>query len=115
MSGAPDGEADAYAIDLLRGTTEHLPTIDAALERHLAGWGLDRLGVLERSILRVAAYELLYEAAVPAPVVIDEAVGLAKRYCSTEAGALINGVLGSLLTEARTDVRRQAIAGEGDS
>jgi len=88
-------------VDLLRGTSEQLSVIDSSLQQHLADWSLGRLGVLERSILRIAAYELLFEPSVPPAVVIDEAVGLAKRYCSSEAGALVNGVLGSVASSVR--------------
>ncbi len=63
---------------------------------HLAGWSWERLGVLERSILKVAAYELMHETDVPVAVIIDQAVELAKRFCSAEAGALVNGILGAM-------------------
>jgi transcription antitermination protein NusB len=72
------------------------------LGTHVEGWALSRLGVLERAILRLAAYELVWEPETPAAVVIDEAVGSAKRFCSDEAGSLVNGVLGSLVGSLRT-------------
>jgi N utilization substance protein B len=99
----PSADPDPYAVGLLNGTTEQLDVIDALLGQHLADWSLERLGVLERSILRVASYELLFEASVPEAVVIDEAVGLAKRYCSVEAGALVNGVLGSMAADSKRE------------
>ena len=72
------------------------------------------LGVLERAILRLAAYELLWAMDVPAAVVIDEAVELAKRFCSDEAGALVNGVLGSLIAakDARHTEKLEATLGD---
>ena len=73
------------------------------LGKHVEGWTLQRLGVLERAILRLAAYELIWEPEVPSAVVIDEAVGAAKRFCSDEAGALVNGVLGSLAKTVRVE------------
>lgn len=91
------GEVDAYSRELVLGTNARLQEVDQLLDQSLLEWPLERLGVLERSILRIAAYELLAEPSVPAAVVIAEAVNLAKRYCSVEAGALVNGVLGSLL------------------
>ena len=94
-------EAGSYAAALLEGTIARLDVIDQLLERHLADWSLERLGVLERSILRVAGYELLFEVATPEAVIIDEAVGLARRYCSVEASALVNGLLGSAAAEIR--------------
>ncbi len=92
------GETDSYLRQLVLGTTAKLELIDQLLGQHLSDWSLERLGVLERSILRVAVYELVAEETVPPAVVIDEAVSLAKRYCSVEAGALVNGVLGSLVS-----------------
>jgi N utilization substance protein B len=105
---------DPYCLGLVWGVDQNRESIDAALRRHLTGWKLERLGVLERAVLRVAAYELLREDAMPAAVVINEAVGLAKRFCSLEAGSLINGVLGSLATE---DLRPEdaAFSGGGDA
>ncbi len=100
----PEGEKlDAFARELVLGTTEEQGRIDMLLEEHLAGWNLERLGFLERAILRIATAELIRDPGVPEAVVIDEAVRLAKRFCSAEAGALVNGVLGSLVTSP--DVR----------
>lgn len=91
-------EIDAYARTLVLGVARRLTNIDGLLDRYLAGWNLERLGILERAILRVAVYELLEETDVPGPVVVNEAVALAKRFCSAEAGSLVNGVLGALMT-----------------
>jgi N utilization substance protein B len=99
-------EPGSYARELVQGSLQERERIDDLLRRHLADWSLERLGVLERSILRIATYELLEEAEVPEAVIIDEAVTLAKRYCSGEAGSLINGVLGSLVTSKCTAVRK---------
>jgi len=89
-------EIDAYSRSLVLGVAKEHATIDAVLQAHVAGWSLERLGTLERAILRLATYELLWESGVPEAVVLDEAVGLAKRFCSDEAAALVNGVLGSV-------------------
>jgi len=94
------GEVDEFTRSLVLGVDLRKAEIDQRLAPHLANWNLDRLGALERSILRLAAYELLWEDTVPAAVVVDEAVTLARRFCSDEAGALVNGVLGSLMNEA---------------
>jgi transcription antitermination protein NusB len=88
---------DEYAARLIAGVTGQLSAIDEVLQEHLSGWNVARLGILERAILRVAAHELLFEPDVPDAVAIDEAVALAKRFCSDEAGALVNGVLGSVV------------------
>ena len=87
----------------MRGVETYRSEIDEVLGKHVEGWSLQRLGVLERAILRLAAYELLREPDVPSAVVIDEAVESAKRFCSDEAGSLVNGVLGSLARTVRVE------------
>ncbi len=94
-----DGVIDRYTRSLVLGVGRNQADIDARLTPHLSNWSLQRLGALERSILRVAAFELLWEEDLPSAVAVDEAVSLAKRFCSDEAGALVNGVLGSLMSE----------------
>jgi N utilization substance protein B len=91
-----DLEVSDYARRLVLGAAAERETIRSTVEANLAGWSWERLGVLERSILRVAVYELMREAEVPTPVIIDQAVELAKRFCSPEAGALVNGILGTM-------------------
>ncbi len=96
MLRSAEVEVGSYAHGLILGVAEQQALIDALLREHLAAWSLERLGILERAVLRVAVYELLTNA-LPAAVVIDEAIELAKRFCSAEAGALVNGVLGALV------------------
>ncbi len=89
-------ETDPYERRLIEGVLEHRVAIDEELSAHLEGWTLERLAPLERNILRVGLFEVKWVADTPAAVAIAEAVTLAKRYCSDEAGRLVNGVLGSL-------------------
>ena len=70
-----------------------LPEIDALLKEKVTGWELDRIGKVELTILRLAAYEILYDEKVPAAVAINEAVELAKKYGPDSASSFINGVL----------------------
>jgi transcription antitermination protein NusB len=87
---------DDYARRLVYGVEAHRPELDESISGHITGWSLGRLGILERAILRTAGYELAWETEVPGAGVINEAVTLAKRFCSQEAGALVNGVLAAL-------------------
>jgi N utilization substance protein B len=96
MARSAEDEIDLYARGLVLGAGAERERIDELLKQHVEGWSLERLGILERSILRIATFELLMEPEVPEAVIIDQAVELAKRFCSDEAGALVNGVLGSL-------------------
>ena len=82
-----------YGATVVRGVVARMDEIDAALTLHLNEWAVSRLGAVERAVLRMSMFELL-AGDVPEPVVIDEAVELAKRYASPDAAKLINGVLG---------------------
>jgi transcription antitermination protein NusB len=87
-----------YAEQLVRGVTEMVDSLDAVIGTYLKDWSVERLGAVERAVLRIATWEL-GEGEVPPPVVIDEAVELAKRYATPEAAKLINGVLAAWLRD----------------
>jgi N utilization substance protein B len=89
----PSDRARELAARLTSGTVERLATIDRALEDASKNWRLERMPVVDRLILRMGIYELLYETKTPAPVVIDEALELARRFSTDEAVPFINGVL----------------------
>jgi transcription antitermination protein NusB len=86
-----------HAVRLVEGVAEHAARIDALIEAHTSGWSLDRLPDVDRAILRMAVYELLWVEDVPDAVVIDEAVELAKALSTDESPAYVNGVLGGIL------------------
>jgi transcription antitermination protein NusB len=94
-----EGEIDSYAGELAAAVIEHADEIDARVSEASIGWPAGRLGALERNVLRVAVLEL-DRGEVPIEVVIDEAVTLAKRYASEEAGRLVNGILARIAREA---------------
>lgn len=91
---APDikAEARAFAERLCHGVAAGLQRIDKLLERASSNWRLDRMGRVDRNVLRLAAYELT-ETETPPPVVINEAIELAKEYGAGESGPFVNGVL----------------------
>jgi N utilization substance protein B len=86
-----------FADALLRGTLEHLAEIDDELERQTAHWRLDRLAAVDRNILRLAMYELLFQSETPRAVVIDEAIEIAKKFGAEESPRFVNGVLDGFL------------------
>ena len=90
-----EGDVDEYASALAEAVVERAPDLDARITAAAEGWTADRLGAIERNVLRIAVHEL-ESGDVPEPVAIDEAVGLAKRYASDEAGRLVNGILGRI-------------------
>jgi N utilization substance protein B len=82
-----------FADSLLQGTLAHLNEIDQELGRQTAHWRLERLAMVDRNILRLALYELLFEPETPHAVVIDEAIEIAKRFGAEESARFVNGVL----------------------
>ena len=93
-----EGEVDDYTRQLADAVTEHAALLDARITSASDDWTADRLGAVERNVLRVALEEL-DEGEVPMEVVLDEAVTLAKRYASEDAARLVNGILGKLVRE----------------
>ncbi len=93
-----DGAPDEFASALARAVAAEAPALDLRISAASPEWPADRLGTLERNILRIGVYEL-EERTVPAEVAINEAVVLAKRYASEDAGRLVNGVLARIRRE----------------
>jgi N utilization substance protein B len=93
-----EGDVDEYARSLSEAVVERAPELDERITEAAEGWTADRLGAVERNVLRIAVHEL-DGGDVPEPVAIDEAVNLAKRYASDEAGRLVNGILGRIQRE----------------
>lgn len=99
-----------YARELILGCTEHAARIDAAIERYARGWTLARMANVDRNVLRLATFELLYRPDVHPSVVVDEAVELAKKYSTAESGRFVNGVLGSLIRSLEEERQEPAEA-----
>ena len=85
-----------HTVRLVEGVEEHAGRIDELIDAHARGWSLDRLPDVDRAILRMAVYELLWADDVPDPVVIDEAVQLARTLSTDDSPAYVNGVLGAI-------------------
>lgn len=84
-----------FALGLYHGVKEHLDTIDEAINLHLKEWNLSEIGTIERAILRLGGYEILYSELDNA-VVINEAIELAKKLCNETSPKFINGVLDAI-------------------
>jgi N utilization substance protein B len=96
-----EGEVDAFARETADAVAAKAPQFDERITAASEGWTADRLGAIERNILRIALYELEGED-VPDEVAIDEAVTLAKRYATDDAARLVNGILGRIVRERVT-------------
>lgn len=93
-----EGDVDPFSRELAEAVAAEASELDRVIDDASDEWRADRLGVLERNILRIGIYELVH-GTVPVEVAISEAVNLAKRYASDEASRLVNGVLGRVARE----------------
>jgi transcription antitermination protein NusB len=93
-----EGEPDQFAVELATAVSERAEHLDERITSASDAWSADRLGTLERNVLRIGVYEL-EAATVPHEVAINEAVVLAKRYATEEAAGLVNGILGRIQRE----------------
>lgn len=89
-------EARLFAYQLVNGVLEHRKVLDDLIQRYAPEWPIDQIAIIDRNILRIAAYEVLYSQEIPLRVAINEAVELAKVYGSDTSPRFVNGVLGSL-------------------
>ena len=92
---------DPFTSELVEGVGTHLRRIDSLIAAAAVGWEVDRMALVDRTVLRLATYELLERDDVPVAVAIDEAVELAKQYSTENSGAFVNGVLSQLAREVR--------------
>src|SRR5262249_12791630 len=94
-----EGEVDEFALGLAQAVVAEANELDERISAVSGDWPAKQLGTLERNILRIGVHEL-EEGTVPLEVAIDEAVSLAKRYASEDAGRLVNGILGRIARDA---------------
>jgi transcription antitermination protein NusB len=99
LASLHEGDLDPYAQELADGVAAAAAELDARINEASSDWSADRLGALERNVLRIALWEMERDE-VPLEVALDEAVSLAKRYASEDAGRLVNGILGHVAREA---------------
>jgi transcription antitermination protein NusB len=92
-------EKDEFAEKILFGVLEHREEIDRLIEQVSENWRLDRMPVIDRNLLRLATFELLYCDEIPPKVAINEAIDLGKRFGSENSGSFINGILDRLQKE----------------
>ncbi len=100
LRSAPEGMRD-FTKRLVSGTLEHRDALDAMISRQADHWRLMRMPIVDRNILRMALFELLHEPETPRPVVIDEALEIAKRFSTPRSSQFINGILDGVLKSGR--------------
>lgn len=96
LVGKEERDLEPYTREVVEGVLGSQAEIDALIDTSAENWSASRMAALERNILRLAIYEIRNRDDIPAEVSIDEAVELARRFCSNEAGSLVNGVLSNI-------------------
>jgi len=92
---------DAYAVSILKSVEQHRQHIETVIEKNSLDWPLDRLAIIDRLVMTLALGELLLDDPPPTPVVLDEAVELAKIYSTESSASFVNGVLSSCVNDLR--------------
>jgi transcription antitermination factor NusB len=92
-------ELKDFSAELLGGVIQHLQEIDKKISKYAANWQLERMAFVDRNIMRLGCFELLYRADIPPKVAINEAVELAKKYSGLESGKFVNAILDQIKIE----------------
>jgi transcription antitermination protein NusB len=91
-----DTELNPYSIELVEGVAAHIADIDQLISTHSTGWSLERMPTVDRAILRIAVFEMVYDNSVPDAVVVSQAVELAKELSTDDSGSFVHGLLGAI-------------------
>ncbi len=103
--GKFDDSIKDFAQCLVSGTVENLKELDSVISRSATNWEIDRMATVDRNILRLASYELLFMDDIPLNVSINEAIEMAKRYGDKESGKFVNGILDKISKEEKRNAR----------
>lgn len=101
-----------YAIEIVQGVADHLSEINRTLDEHSTSWPLSRMAVIDRNILRIATWELLYNSEVPSKVAIDEAISLAKTLSEADSPSFVHGVLSAIERDQELEKATKATKAE---
>lgn len=110
---APEIDEPEFAWKIMKGVIDHLKEIDATITRAAPEWPMDKIAIVDRNILRIGLYELLYAdpEEVPPKVAINEAIEIAKSYGGPNAGRFVNGVLGTVYRERKAAKQKEQEGG----
>ncbi len=96
-------EPKQFVSDLVKGISTHLERIDSMIDQFAEGWSTERMPIIDKALLRMATYEVLYRLDIPIEAILSEAVALASEYSTEQSSRFINGVVASISEETRTD------------
>jgi N utilization substance protein B len=102
---AEEAAVQIFADPLIRGVLEHRAKIDEEIQKHAKNWSLQRMAAVDRNVLRLAAYEMLFREDIPPIVSINEAVDIAKKFSTHDSGKFVNGILDQIRKELMRPLR----------
>ena len=108
LCGTDNAVARQFAENLIRGAMEKLPEVDRKIQEYSQNWDFNRMAAVDRNILRLSVYELLFREDVPPVVCINEAIEIAKHYSTEDSGKFINGILDQVRKELLRPARQAA-------
>jgi N utilization substance protein B len=91
-----DEEVQAFTEEIIKGTYKHLTAINEKIHVCAKNWSIDRMAAVDRNVLRMAVYEILYRIDIPTSVTINEAIEIAKKFGTDDSGSFVNGILDSV-------------------
>lgn len=92
-----ESQKDSYCSSVIQGVIENVEAIDTIIKDHLKNWKFDRVGSIEKTVLRIAVYEMNYMKDIPKGVAINEAIELAKKFGEDRSGTFVNGILSNII------------------
>ena len=103
-----DRDSRAFAVELVAGVRAHWTELDASIRSVAQNWDIARMAVIDRNVLRLGTYELLYCKDIPPKVAINEAIELGKRFSTANSGAFINGILDKIKSQFESSAKAEA-------
>jgi len=102
---APEFDDQGFSESLIKGVMKNLPAIDIYITKYATEWPLDQITIVDRNILRIGVYELIFNDEIPAKVAINEAIEIAKAFGSDSSGKFVNGVLGAIYKDIQKNFK----------
>jgi len=102
------GGSQEFALQLFEGTWDKRAVLDGLISKYAENWEMDRMAVIDRNILRLAAYEIMDMQETPVSVIIDEAVEIAKKFSTSDSGKFVNGILDKLKSVRNTSTQNKS-------
>lgn len=98
---------DQFTLKLVKGVKNNFENLNEIINLHSSNWQIDRMSILDRNMLRIALYEIMFEQEIPLKVTINEAIEISKKYGTNGSGKFVNGILGKVVEEMKIDKKEK--------